>query len=127
MMCKQIALRETAHKLDHNIGDTMGKIETLKCISTELGRISDEVDNTDLSDTTAMAMQFYDMQHKIIMVTELLRYTLNDLNETFEETQIIKESFFNLIVRNGKVEDGVSQYPFYEIIEEFVKYQEKNS
>lgn len=95
-------LKELTSEFDSNTGSTLCNIETLKNITTELGRIAEDVDNTDKSNMTDMALRLRDVDHVIMILSELMRYTTEELEETFHHTQMIKESYFDLIVKAEK-------------------------
>lgn len=96
-------LKELTSEFDSNIGSTLCRIETLRNIKIELGQIAEDVENTDPTDLTAIALQFRDIDHKILLLADLMRYTVDDLEETFEHTRLIKESYFDLIVKDEKL------------------------
>lgn len=95
---KAIDLREITYEFDGNFGATSCRIETLKNIDIELGHIAEDVRETDLSDLTKMGLQFRDINHKIMLLSELMSYTVDDLEENHEHTRLIKDSYFDLIV-----------------------------
>lgn len=95
-------LKELAHKLDEQFGALgLNKI-TIENVNLELGRISVGVENTDRRDMTAMALQFNDMAHSIQLIADLLNFTKKDLNDNMDKMEIIKESFFDIIVRENE-------------------------
>ena len=68
-----------------------------------------------------------EFDHKIHLLADLLHYTLKDFNETYQQTRIIKESYFDLIVRNGGGNEGVHEYPYYETVEEAFQQKKENT
>lgn len=101
-------LREVTHDFDDNTGSTMINLETLKNINIELGHIAEDVQNTDSSSLTDMGMMFHDIDHKIMLLADLFHYTVKELEENFEHTQIIKESYFDLIIRTKDQRDKLN-------------------
>lgn len=95
-------LKEITHDFDSNTGALLVNLETLRNINIELGCVSDDVRNTDKSNLQNMGMKFHDINHKVDLLADLLYYTLQDLEETYEHTRLIKESYFDLIVREGR-------------------------
>jgi len=86
-------------------------------MNIELGQIAEGVRNTDLSKLTDMGMKFYDIDHKIILLADLLHYMVKKLEENLKHTQIIKESYYDLIIsakeHKGNPSDASShEYPF---------------
>lgn len=92
-------LKEITHEFDSNYGGLSLRLHTLNNVSLELNTISDDVLNTDKTNLTDMGLMFRDIDHKIEIIAELLHYTVNDLSEEMEKTRIIKESYFDLLVR----------------------------
>ena len=82
--------KRIAMGLDEALGGLLCNIESLKAIDTEVSHMREDVDNTDQSDITAMGMRFRDINHKIVMIDDLLRYTLREVIENYEECQDIK-------------------------------------
>ena len=82
--------KRIAMGLDEALGGILCNIESLKAIDTEVSHMREDVDNTDQSDITAMGMRFRDINHKIVMIDDLLRYTLREVIENYEECQLIK-------------------------------------
>lgn len=102
---RNIDLKELTQEFDSNFGVTSCKIETLKNIEIELGYMAEDARSTDPSDLTAMALQFRDINHKIMLLSELMRYTVDDLEENHEHTRLIKDSYFDLMVNvKGQIE-----------------------
>lgn len=99
-------LKEITHEFDSNYGGLNLRLHTLNNISTELGAISEDVLNTDKTSLAAMGVMLYDIGRKIEILAELLRYTVGDLNEEMKKTRIIKESYFDLLVRNGNEKEN---------------------
>lgn len=98
-------LKELTHELDTNAGALGVNLETLTNINTELGIIAEKVLNTDKSDLTAMGLQFRDIDHIVRLLADTLHYTLDEMNENIEHTNMIKESFFDITCRS-KNSDG---------------------
>lgn len=120
-------LKEITHEFDSNYGGLNLRLHTLFNISTELGTISEDVFNTDKTSLTAMGMMLHDIDHKIEILADLLRYTVEDLKEEMEKTRVIKESYFDLLIKNGGENKGVHKYPYYESIEEAIQQQKENT
>ena len=92
-------LRGVTTEFDHNAGTLLVHLETLNNINSELGTISEDVRNTEFKN---YAYLLNDINHKIHLLADLLHYTLKDFSETYEQTRIIKETYFDLIVRAGR-------------------------
>ena len=110
-------LKELTHELDNNTGALGVNLETLTNINTELGIIAEKVLNTDESDLTAMGLQFRDINHIIRLLADTLRYALDEMNENIEHTKLIRENFFDIVIRNEKTDVNQSnnnshEYPF---------------
>lgn len=107
-------LRKVTHDFDGNTGSTMINLETLKNINIELGQIAEDVRNTDSSSLTEMGMMFYGIDHKVMLLADLFHYTVKELEGNFEHTRIIKESYFDLIIRTKEQEDNLNGTPSHE-------------
>ena len=110
-------LRKVTFELDSNTGSIAINVDTLKNMNIELGQIAENVRNTDLSNLTDMGMMFYDIDHKIMLLADLLHYTVKELEENLKHTQIIKESYYDLIIRTKEQESNPNdasshEYPF---------------
>lgn len=97
-------LKQLSHELDHNVGALNLNRLTLERTKKELGRVSEDIENTDQSDLTAMGMTFRDIAHSVQILADLLHYTMENLDENFQHTTLIKDSFFNVIVRGNEEE-----------------------
>lgn len=117
-------LKEITHEFDSNTGRLLVNLETLRNIETELGTISEDIRNTKFEN---YAYLLNDIDHKIHLLSDLLHYCLKDFNETYEHTRIIKESYFDLLVRNGGGNEGVHEYPYYETVEEAFQQKKENT
>lgn len=95
-------LKEISHELDYSLGGINLNIEKLKALRTEMGHVAEKVENTDHSDMTSMSLQFRDMSHKIIMIESLLNYILQDLKGSYDKSSLIKESLFDIVIREGE-------------------------
>lgn len=95
-------LKELTHELDQNHGALGVNLETLTNINTELGIIAEKVLNTDKSDLTSMGLMFRDIDHIIRLLADALNYTLDEMNENVEHTNLIRKSFFDVVIRNEK-------------------------
>lgn len=89
-------LQELSHELDTTLGGVGLNLRTLKAIATEMGHIQEDVEETDQTDVTKMAMQFRDMSHKLIMITDLLHYTVSEFEGNHEHNELIKRSIFDV-------------------------------
>ena len=93
-MTNKKLLNDSLHGLDHKLGALLCNVESLKAIDAELGRVREDVDKTDKSDVTSMGLTFRDIDHKIVMIDDLLRYTLEDIIKNYEDCQHIKTGLF---------------------------------
>lgn len=97
-------LKEVTQKFGHNTGTLLVHLETLNNINSELGMISEDVRNAKFEN---YAYLLHDIDHKIHLLADLLHYCLKDFNETYEHTRVIKESYFDLIIRAGKEGESI--------------------
>src|SRR5699024_10089990 len=86
-------LRELTHELDHELGSINIKREVLNAISTEMGVMQDDVQNTDQMNKPIAWNKLNEIRSTLLVLTELLQYTVKDLNMDYENAQSIKESF----------------------------------
>lgn len=99
-------LRKVTFEFDSNTGATLVNLETLKNINIELGHVAEDVRNTDLSNASEMALMFYGIDHKIMMIADLFHYTVKELEKNIESTEVISGIYFDLIVRaNDQVKE----------------------
>lgn len=91
---KEVLVKDSVNDFDSALGSLLINVESLKAINTEVGHVREDVDNTDKSDLTSMALRFRDIDHKIILIDDLLNYTLKDLIKNYEECQHIKTGLF---------------------------------
>lgn len=94
-------LKELSHELDHNYGSLNLNRLTLERMNMELGRVTDDVENTDHSDLTSMGLTFRDISHTIQLLGDLLHYTIKDLNENLLQTEMIKSDIFDIVVKDN--------------------------
>lgn len=95
-------LKEITHEFDSNVGSLSINIQTLKNINIELGQISDDVSNVDKTQSLDLAFAMLDIEHKIHILSDLLRYTVKEMDEAFEHTETIKRCYYDLIVRESE-------------------------
>lgn len=95
----QEVLREVTFEFDSNTGSILINLETFKNMNIELGRIADDIENTDSSKLTDMGLRFYDINHKILLLSTLFHYTVKELEENLEQTEAIRSSYFDIIVK----------------------------
>jgi|SRR5690625_1392755 len=96
----QETLREVTFEFDSNTGSILINLETLKNMNIELDHIADDIENTNLSNLTDMGLRFYDINHKIMLLATLFHYTVKELEENFECTETIRDSYFDIIIRS---------------------------
>lgn len=101
MSVKKERLKEITHDLDANHGGLSIRLHTLKNVSEELNSISIDVFETDKTCLQSMGVMLLDIDHKIEMLADLLRYTVEDLSGEVDKTGLIKETYFDLLVRNA--------------------------
>lgn len=94
-------LEELTFDFDYNYGGLDLRIHTLNNISRELMEIACDIEETDRSTMESMGMKFCDIGYKVELLAELLRYTMDDLNVELKKTRSIKESYFDIIVRQS--------------------------
>lgn len=92
-------LQELTHEFDHNYGTLNVMLQSLKNIRTELGIVSEDVVNTDNTDIASMGLSFRNIDHKIQLLADLMHYTVKELDKTLDETNEIKEQYFEEIIR----------------------------
>lgn len=100
-------LKKLSHELDHNFGGLNLNRETLKRLNIQLGIIGEDIENTDQNDLTSMGLTFRDISHTVQLLADLLHYTLEDLDENLQQTEMIKSDIFNIVVKEngGKAND----------------------
>lgn len=96
-------LKEVTFEFESNTGQVLLNIETLKNIEIELGHTSEDVVNTDMLDLSSMGITFRDISHKILLLSDLLHYTMKDLTKAHEHTHLIKSAYFDLIIREKDI------------------------
>src|SRR5690625_5684291 len=79
-----------------------------------------------------MGMMFYDIDHKIMLLADLLHYTVKELEENLKHTQIIKESYYDLVIRTKEQESNPSdasshEYPFIHDLMHRLGYLDRKS
>ncbi|NEU29955.1 hypothetical protein GN156_04080 [bacterium LRH843] len=117
-------LKDLVYELDNFFGLLMSKKESINAIKIELGRVREGVDNTNQLDMTAMAMQFRDMCHSIILLDDLLYYLVKDFDDNIERGYDIKSELFQKIVRERVHEQGHA-HPRFESKSELGEYLEQ--
>jgi|SRR5699024_10609845 len=103
-MTKQTEVKNLVHELDYGIGAILCNKGTLEALKVEMGLIREDIDNTDETDKTALALRMRDITHKITMIDDLLHFVLDDFNGNFKDVEEIKEKIFDEVVRNNKEE-----------------------
>lgn len=86
---------EIAHSLDNELGGILLKLEDLKAIDTNLGHVMENMDNTDQLDLKSMGMTLRDVYPTLKMIESLLRYSVKDLSEYYEQSNDLKQILFN--------------------------------
>lgn len=99
-------LRELALLFDGSTGNADNHMETLQNINIELSNIAEDVRGSKQGDSTDnvmdMAMMFLDIKHKVLLLSDLLNYTVADMEGNLTETRSIKDNFFDIIVRDSE-------------------------
>ncbi|HLR71274.1 MAG TPA: hypothetical protein VK085_07560 [Pseudogracilibacillus sp.] len=96
---EEIRMKELAHKLDSNYGSLLLNQRTIQNIQTELGQISDDIENTNENDLQAMGMTLHDISNSVQLITDLMTYTADDFKSNLAETGKVKEDIFNIAVK----------------------------
>lgn len=92
-------LKDSLHNLDSSIGGLFLGLENINAISNEMGHIQDEMSNTDKSDVTGMAIHYREIEDKILMIAELLRFTTEDMAEHHKAVEDLKSELFKEFVQ----------------------------
>lgn len=87
-------LNEIRSGLDHSLGGIYASIEVLNAVQIETGRIEDDVVNMDVGNLTNMGLMMNDMQHKLIMINNLLFHTLRELEGKYTEANSYKQRLY---------------------------------
>lgn len=103
-MTNKKTLNDSLHELDHKLGALLCNVESLKAIDAELGHVREDVDNTDKSDVTSLALTMRGIDNKIVMIDDLLRYTLKDIIKNHEDCEHIKTGLFLEYVKGDENE-----------------------
>src|SRR5699024_8068836 len=102
---EEIRMKELAHKLDSNYGSLLLNQRTIQNIQTELGQISDDIENTNENDLQAMGMTLHDISNSVQLITDLTSdKTLSDVRaddfkSNLAETGKVKEDISNIAVK----------------------------
>lgn len=100
-MEKQQTLRDLAYELETNVGSIGCSIETLVDIETLFGQLRADMDAVMYRGEICEG--YYREHHRMVRVlSELLRYTIKDLNEEYEKTNKIKLEIFSTVVKENK-------------------------
>lgn len=105
-------LNEIRSELDHSLGGINAGIEVLNAVQIETGRIEDDVVNMDMGNLTNMGLMMNDIQHKLIMINNLLLHTLKELKDNYNEADNLKQQLYKHEVIEGKentLESGQEQ------------------
>lgn len=94
-------LKELTYDFESNVGALSINLETLDNINTELGYIAEDFRNTNVANLTDMGLMFRDVNHKVRLLSDLLRYTVNELEGNIDSGQKLNGCFFDIIVRKG--------------------------
>lgn len=99
-------LKEITHELDYKLGGVKLNLNTLENARTELGLIAEDIEGTNKADITAMGLTLRDIEHKIMLLFDLMNYTVKELAENIEETDAIKKMYFDLLVKQADGKQG---------------------
>lgn len=83
-------------ELDFSTGSILLNKETLDSIRFGLGRIKDNAEKVKGEDPETMGLMLRDMHHNIVLVADLLHYTLGDFNENFENIDRISNELHQI-------------------------------
>lgn len=103
---KQLLDNETLHEirseLDHSLGGVNASIEVLNAVQSETGRIEDDVVNMDTSSLSNMGLVMNDIQHKIIIINNLLHHELEVLKSYYSKSDELKQYLYDYEIKNKK-------------------------
>lgn len=101
-------LSEIRSELDDSLGGINASIEVLNAVQIETGRMEDEVTNMG-SDITSMGLMMNDIQHKIVIVNNLLNHTLKALKEYYNEADSYKQELYKYEVKENTPDSSKNQ------------------
>lgn len=95
-------LNEIRSELDCSLGGVNAGIEVLSALQVETGRIEDDVVNMDMSSLTNMGLMMNDIQHKLIMINNLLHHELKELKGNYNDANELKQQLYKYEVIEQK-------------------------
>lgn len=94
--------RDLVHDLDSKLGGVLINIESIKTLKTELGRASEDMQEIDISDKTAVRMQFVESAHTVKLVDDLLGFVEREIALNYEDAHRTHNELFHSIMKEGK-------------------------
>lgn len=95
-------LSEIRSELDDSLGGVNVSIEILKALQVETGHIEDSVVNIDKSDLPYLGLMMNDIQHKLIIINNLLHHELKDLKKHYDRSDQLKQQLYNYVINEQK-------------------------
>lgn len=90
MRKENLMLSDLAHELDNGISHIAVKLGTLGDARTVLGQLRMDLDNIDEKDAR---LYFHKFHLQIRLIDDLIHYTMNSLDDQFEEVRDIKKYY----------------------------------
>lgn len=92
-------LKDLTMDLDHTLGSINTRREVFNAIKNELGLMQDDVENTDQMDKPIAWYKLQEIRSMLLILTELMQYSVEEFNNDFEKCADIKEKIFDIVVK----------------------------
>jgi hypothetical protein len=100
---EQNELKEHTLELEFQLGAVGSTLGTLVDAEILLGQLVDSMDKAVYSGEETLS---YHQHHRMIRVlSELIRYSLNDLSGEYEKADKTKTKIFNMVIKRGNEND----------------------
>ena len=99
-------LRELVFELDCELGSIGCNVETLADIKDLLLHLRDNFDTAVYRGEEKY--YFHELHQQIRILSELTRFTMNELCEEYEKTVGLKDKLFEMVVTKGEAPDALA-------------------
>ncbi|WP_077705517.1 hypothetical protein [Virgibacillus dokdonensis] len=89
-------LNELVHELESQTGDLNLKVITLNDVREVIGHLRDDMDNVNIE---TLRISFREFHQTIRLMDDLLKYTVDDLNQVNDELKNTKQQLFEKFIK----------------------------